>query len=454
MSHEKTLFLEKADTITQDSTHIAKLTRATNNHRTAVSAMTATQFRDWQEARKQAAAVKDYALAHLPDLLETFEEKLTARGGKVLWAEDAAEAQQHVLAILKEVGARKIVKSKTMVSEEIELNELLEEHKYEVLETDLGELIVQLAGEKPYHIVTPAMHKTKEEIGELFHQTLHTPRTDDAEELTMAAREHLRQQFVTADVGITGCNFLIADQGAIAVTENEGNARLTMSCPPVHIVLAGMEKMLPRLADLPLFLPLLATSGTGQQVTSYNSVVRGPRQEGEVDGPGQMIVILIDNGRSKIYQKERFREVLRCIRCGSCLNACPIFKSVGGHTYHTTYQGPIGSVLTPQFKGVAEWSHLSQASSLCGACSEACPVHIELHELLLANRWEADQAGIGKGWKLAMKGWAMGMQSRGRMNLGARFYKLFGGLIPMPGGVKSALPKLADKPFSERWKDL
>jgi len=342
-----------------------------------------------------------------------------------------------------------------MTTEEIEFNELCKENGIEVLESDLGELIVQLAGEKPYHLVTPAMHKNRAEIGQLFHKYLGAPVTEDAAELTMIARSHLRNAYITSDIGVTGANFIIADEGAVVMTENEGNGRLTMSCPVTHVVIVGIEKVLPRLSDLALFLPLLATSGTGQQLTGYNSIIRGPRQKGENDGPENMYVILLDNGRSELYQKDRFRQALGCIRCGSCLNACPVYRTIGGHTYHTTYQGPIGSVLTPQFLGMDQWHHLPYASSLCAACSSVCPVNINLHELLLENRWEIYQTKqSGSAWKWGLNLWAWTMTSRFRLNfisgLTRLIYRFF--LPFLSKGKRKRIPVLPVKTFAETWK--
>ncbi len=246
-----------------------------------------------------------------------------------------------------------------MVTEEIKLNHFLEEIGIESVETDLGEYIQQLDGEPPYHIVTPAMHKSKEDVAKLFYEKLNTKPGLSPEQLTLVAREKLRKKYVQAEIGITGANFIISDIGGIAVTENEGNARLSASFPKTHIVIAGLEKVIPTLADLGLFWPLLATYGTGQRITVYNTVITGPRQPGEADGPDEMILILLDNGRTNILANAKARESLYCIRCGACLNACPIYKNIGGHSYGTTYSGPIGSVITPHLKDMQEWKHLS-----------------------------------------------------------------------------------------------
>ena len=447
-------FQRRAAAKAADAQHAQIIQRACANHETAVQAMKARQFRDWQFARTQAAMAKDYVLARLPELLEQFEAKLTARGGQVRWAADAAEARAHVLEIVRRRNVHKVVKAKSMTTEEIGLNEALEGAGVEVWESDLGELICQLGGEKPYHIVTPAMHRTRGEIARLFQEKLGAPFTESAEELTMVARAHLRQTYVTADLGITGANFLLAEDGAILMTENEGNGRLSMACPPVHVAIAGIEKVLPGVAWLPLFLPLLATSGTGQQVSCYNSIVRGPRQPQEPDGPAEMIVILLDNGRSELYAQPEFRAALRCIRCGACLNACPIYRTIGGHAYGTTYSGPIGKVLTPHFRGFAEWQHLSACSTLCGACADVCPVRIDLHHLLLANRARADELGVApRGWRWGLRAWAWVFARRARLEplrrLGHWTQPLWRWLLPT--GLRRRTPPVARQSFAELW---
>ncbi len=451
----KSSFLRKAAVKAGDQTHRFKILKAITTYTGKVEGMKAEQYDDWQQARALAAQTKNHVLRNLPDLLEQFERNITANGAQVLWAEDADQAREHIRRIFRERQVRKVVKSKSMTTEEIEVNELLEGEGIEVLESDLGELIVQLAGEKPYHIVTPAMHKSREDIAALFHEKLGVPASSSAEELTMAARKHLRNAYVTADAGITGANFLLAE-GAIVMTENEGNGRLTMSCPPLHIVIAGIEKVLPKLENLALFLPLLTTSGTGQQITCYNSVVRGPRAAGEQDGPQEMIVILLDNGRSKLYAEPEFQQALRCIRCGACLNACPVYRTIGGHAYGTTYQGPIGSVITPHFRGMAEFGHLSAASSLCGACTQVCPVQIDLHHLLLKNRAKAaeEKRGIDL-WQAGFAGWARVMTSRKRLEALRRLAVSGDAALRMilPHTLSKRLPKLARKSFAHMWQE-
>lgn len=449
-------FLKLSSGKAEDTVHRAKILKAVSMHDSKVEAMKLEQFSNWQSARDSAAEIKDFVLDNLPDLLEQFEQNISASGATVLWARDAEEARNYILDIAREHEARKIIKSKSMTTEEIAFNETCEEAGIEVWESDLGELIVQLAGEKPYHIVTPAMHKSTADISQLFHEKLGSELTDSAEELTMVARKHLRNAYVTADIGVTGANFLAAEEGAVIMTENEGNGRLTMACPPVHVVIAGIEKVIPSINDLPFFLPLLSTSGTGQQITCYNSIVRGPKAAGESDGPEQMYVILLDNGRTNIYRQEEFRESLRCIRCGACLNACPVYHTIGGHTYGTTYQGPIGSVITPHLRGLNSWYHLPYASSLCGACTFVCPVKINLHELLLKNRAEETKVGApGPIWLMALKIWALLFSRRKFL----RFMNLFSRpgravMMPfLPKTLRKRVPRLPAKTFGQIWKE-
>src|SRR6201994_1752778 len=366
-----------------------------------------------ENAKRRGHVIKWKVMENLDKLLPEFEANFQKRGGKVIWANEATEANKEILNILKKAGAKTVVKSKSMVTEEIELNEFLEHHRIESLETDLGEYIVQLLGQKPYHIVTPAMHLSKEDIAKLFNEKFGTPLDFTPEQLTQKARELLREKYVQADVGITGGNFLIADTGSIAISENEGNARLCTTFPKIHIAIVGIEKIIPSMADLDLFWPLLSTHGTGQNLTVYNTIMNGPRQPGETDGPEEMYVILLDNGRTNLLAQKEQRQGLYCIRCGACLNACPVYKNIGGHTYETTYSGPIGSIITPHMRGMEEFKHLSYASSLCGKCTEVCPVKIDIHKMLLLNRRDAVKEEIYTkkeqwGWAI----WKKGMLSR------------------------------------------
>ncbi len=390
------------------------------------------RFADWQNARAIAAGKKWDAINHLDRPLEQFERMVRANGGHVHWAEDSAQARQIVLDLARHRGVRKVVKSKSMVTEEIHLNDALEAAGIQSVETDLGEYICQLRREPPYHIVTPVMHLTKADIA----QTFGVPATTTAEEITMIARDRLRQEFLAADMGITGANFLVADTGMVAITENEGNARLSFSLPRLHVAITGIEKIVPRFEDLALLWPLLSTSGTGQPLTVYNSLVSGPRPGGEFH------VILLDNGRTRLLADAEQRDALHCIRCGACLNACPVYKNIGGHSYGTTYQGPIGSVITPHLRGAAEWSHLPYASSLCGACTDVCPVKIDLHHHLLHHRRNSIRQKLDHPLqRLAFKAWLWTMQSPARYRLAGKLAALAGHLgfqpprhFPMPTG--------------------
>ena len=414
-----------------------------------------TQFSDVTLARERAKNVKWRAIENLDSYLEEFENKITARGAKVLWAETAEEALEEIGKICEAKNCKTLVKSKSMVTEEIHLNHYLEEKGIESVETDLGEYIQQLDGEPPYHIVTPAMHKSKEDVARLFTDKLGVPGGLSPEELTQVAREKLRDKYVEAQVGVTGANFIIADIGGIAVSENEGNARLSCGWPKTHIVVVGIEKMIPSINDLSLFWPLLATYGTGQKVTVYNSIISGPRQPNETDGPEEMYVILLDNGRTNLLANTRSREALYCIRCGACLNACPVYKNIGGHSYDTTYSGPIGSVITPRLKDMNEYKHLSYASSLCGNCTEVCAVKINLHELLLENRHEAvleNTSSISE--RIAWKAWKQASLNRSMMNMGNGkiknwvINKVFKSWTKQHGDLN-----FSGKTFNELWKE-
>jgi L-lactate dehydrogenase complex protein LldF len=373
------------------------------------------RFLDWEAARERSAGIKREAISHLDKYLLQFEERVKSRGGHVFWAETAEDARRYIADLASERSIRTVVKSKSMVTEEIHLTPALESLGVRVFETDLGEFIVQLRNEPPFHIVTPAMHLNRAEIAKLFHEKLPeiaTAPTDDPPQLVAAARRALRREFFSAEMGITGANFLVADCGMIAITTNEGNDRLGTAIPRIHVAVAGIEKVLPRLEDLAVFWPVLATAGTGQPISCYNTLIGGPRSANEPDGPEEFHVVLLDNGRTELLADAEQRDALYCIRCGACLNACPVFRTIGGHTYGTTYSGPIGSVITPHLRGLDEFQHLSYASSLCGACTSVCPVKIDLHHHLLENRRNAVRASdrplaerIGfKFWRWTMMG--------------------------------------------------
>lgn len=418
MSEHSSSFMSKAEVKASDREHRNKINFNISKYN-AVVPVGKQQFTNVHLARERAKNAKWKAIETLDKQLETFEANITKRGAKVIWAENAEQAREEILKICQAKNCRTLVKSKSMVTEEIHLNDFLEKNNIESVETDLGEYIQQLDEEPPYHIVTPAMHKSEGDVAKLFADKLGTSPTLTASQLTLVAREKLREKYMQAEVGITGANFIIPDIGGIAVTENEGNGRLSCAWPKTHIVVTGIEKVIPSMNDLALFWPLLATYGTGQRVTVYSSIITGPRQANETDGPEEMYVILLDNGRTNILANDRLRESLFCIRCGACLNACPVYKNIGGHTYETAYSGPIGSVITPQLREMGEWKHLSYASSLCGNCTEVCAVKINLHELLLENRHEAvDEGDSAFAEKMAWKGWKQAMLHRSFVNMG------------------------------------
>lgn len=413
------------------------------------------QFSELSLARERAKNIKWRAIETLDQQLEQFEKIFTRRGGKVIWAETAQQALDEILKICTAKNCRTIVKSKSMVTEEIHLNDFLKENEIESIETDLGEYIQQLDGEAPYHIVTPAMHKSKEDVARLFADKLGTDPKLTPEQLTLVARNKLRNKYTEAEIGITGANFIISDIGAIAITENEGNARLSASLPKTHIVIAGIEKVIPSMSDLGLFWPLLSTFGTGQKITVYNSIVAGPKQPGETDGPDEMFIILLDNNRTEILANPKQRESLYCIRCGACLNACPVYKNIGGHSYGTPYSGPIGSVITPHLQGMTAYKHLSYASSLCGNCTEVCAVKINLHELLLENRNESVQEGLATfKEKMAWKIWKKVSLSRALMNAGNGTLKNKLVSILFKGWQKHRSElNFSKKTFNELWRE-
>lgn len=455
MSSREKLFLTESKSKSADIGHRTIINRVLKQSDEAFK-KGKEQFSDLEKARQYAANVKSNAIARLDQYLMEFEANFTRAGGKVIWAENAQQALDAIGDICTKKKASMVVKSKSMVTEEIHLNPFLAARGIEVIETDLGEYIQQLAGEPPYHIVAPSMHKSKEEVALLFHEKLGLPPALSPEQLTMAARVKLRAKFREAEVGITGANFILADIGGIAITENEGNARLTTSFPNTHIVVTGIEKVLPSVKDLDLFWPLLATHGSGQKVAVYNSVFTGPRKEGEVDGPEEMYVILLDNGRSDILADPIARESLHCIRCGACLNVCPVYKNIGGHTYRSTYSGPIGSIITPYLNGMSENKHLSFASSLCGACTEVCPVKINLHHLLLNNRTIAIRDKHASTLeKTAWKGWKIIMKDRRLMDVVGGNVKNFvmSNLFAGGWGDNRKLPFFPEKSFSKQWKE-
>lgn len=423
---------------------------------------------DGQLLRDQTRQMKEFVMRHLPDLLEQFEANVTANGGHVHWARDAAEANQIVLEIARRTNSQKVVKAKSMATEEIHLNHALEEAGMVAIETDLGEYIIQLAGEPPSHIVAPVVHKRLEDISALFQEKLDMPPTFDPEVMCSVARQRLRQEFLTADMGVSGCNFAIAETGTVCIVTNEGNGRMVSSMPRVYVALMGLEKMVPTPEDAILQYQALVRSSTGQQCSVYLSMTSGPRKLGDTEGPEEFHVIIMDNGRSDMLEKG-YGEALMCIRCGACLNVCPVYREIGGHAYGSTYSGPIGAVISPLLPAhVTNPEKLPHASTLCGACRDACPVKIDLPRLLVDLR--ADQVEDGEvAWTdvQAMKGFLFAMSNRKRYEQAGKLASLgtnvmasmSGGNIkflppPLSAWTNSRdFPTFAKKSFREQWSE-
>ncbi len=420
---------------------------------------------DSDRLRDHAKRVKEHTLAHLDRYLEQLEASVQRLGGHVHWAADAAEARRIILDIAQKSGCRRAVKSKSMTTEEVHLNPALEAAGLEVTETDFGEFVIQLAGERPSHLVAPAVHHTRESIARLLSEKLGAALPDDARSLALTGRRLLRERFRRADLGITGANFAVAETGTVVLVTNEGNGRLTTTCPRVHVALVGIEKVIPRLEDLPVFLKLLARAATGQTLSVYTTLLTGPRRPGEIDGPEEFHLVLLDNGRSRVLATP-FRESLQCIRCGACLNACPVYRRVGGHAYGGTYSGPIGSVLTPLYDSVGENPHLPHASSLCGACQAACPVRINIPHMLIGLRELQHEHKSGRGERLAYWLWKEVLRRPWLYRLALRVARPVlrrlardGWLSKLPGpaaGWTEArdFPAPAARSFRERWKEL
>ncbi len=462
-------FRENVRTALADEFLQAALRRATTNFLKARERMLA-ETPDWEWLRQQAERIKKHTLEHLDRYLEQFAERVEAGGGHVFWARDGDAACRYVVELARREGATLAVKGKSMLTEEIGLNEALLRAGVTPVETDLGEYIIQLAGEPPSHIIAPAIHKSRRQIAELFAEKLHIPATDDIHELTRAARHTLREKFFQAGLGISGVNFAIAETGTLVVVENEGNIRLSTSVPKLHVALMGIEKVIPRWEDAAVFLRLLPRSATGQKMSAYVSFITGPRRADEPDGPEELHVVLVDNGRSAMLADADLRQALACIHCGACLNVCPVYRTVGGHAYGWVYSGPMGAVITPQLLGVERAGQLPFASSLCGACREVCPVRIDLPRLLLVLRHRAVHARAATPtWRerFGMALWARVMRSERRYRLAAacaRFLQRFflsQGMIrklpfyPFSEWTKDRdLPPLAPSSFRQRWKHL
>lgn len=452
MSNTKDIFLEDSK-ISFDLKHRKTLNFNISRYDEAVK-KGKLRYRNMELAKQRASYLKEKVVANLSDYLIEFEKNAQNNGMDIIWARNGEEAVSEIIEVLKENQAKVLVKSKSMISEEIELNENLEKVGFEPVETDLGEFIVQVAGEKPYHILTPAMHKSKEDVAELFNKEFSTPLNSTPEDITVFVRNVLRKKFTSAEIGITGANFLVADVGGVALTENEGNGFMSIAFPKVHIVISGIEKVLPSINNLELMFPLLSALGTGQQVTVYNSLLTGSKKENEINGPEKMVVVLLDNKCSEIAREKEYYKVLKCIRCGACLNVCPIYKNVGGYTYNTTYSGPIGSVITPFLKGFDKFNHLSFACTVCGACTEVCPVKVPLHEMLLLNRKKAvDQNHSNLAWTAGMKAYEWAFNKRGNLDfvngdIKNRLLKVNKNVL----GKEKEFPSFSQKSFSKNWK--
>ena len=404
-----------------------------NKRREAYAEVDAEAWRRWAEG------VKNHLLMHLDKYLLQAEAQLKQNGVRVHWAEDAHDAQRIVAEIARVGWVKKVVKAKTMVSEELGINPMLEAMGLEVLETDLGEYIIQLLNQPPSHIVGPAIHLNLEQIRQLFHQRFQTPPRASPEELAAVARKLLREGFLTADMGISGANFVVAETGTLALIENEGNIRLSTSAPRIHVALVGLEKLLPRFSDLAIFLQLTARAATGQRLGTFVSLIQGPRQANEPDGPEEVHVVFVDNGRSSLLADLEAWETLRCVRCAACLNACPVYRQTGGHPYGYVYSGPIGAVLSPGLLGLEETKPLPYASSLCGACFQACPVRIPIPKLLLTWRNRAVEQGLTPRLEAAaIRGFALAMTQPWMYRLASKALRL----LPEKALDNSLLPVL------------
>ena len=426
---------------------------------------------NWEEMREQGRAIKTHTLDNLDYYLELVEANVTRAGGRVYFATDAEAANRYVVELARSKGVRVAIKSKSMLSEEMGLNHQLAREAVEPVETDLGEYIIQLAGETPYHIIAPAIHKSKEEVSALFQEKLNTPRHQEIEDLAREARTQLREKFLAADMGITGANFVVAETGTVVLVTNEGNGRMCTSMPRTHVAIAGMEKIVPSMEDMGLFLRLLIRSATGQWLSSYVTTVTGPRRADEEDGPEEFHLVIVDNGRSRLLADPELRESLNCLRCGACLNACPVYRKVGGHAYGWVYPGPIGAVVSPMLTGLSDAKDLPNASSLCGACREVCPVKINIPRMLLYLRKELaegenypQEKRVSLLEKLAMKGWRFSVSNTFTLGLSNRLGRLLqwplarrGRLTRLPPPLSGwtryrSFPAIASRPFRARWR--
>ncbi len=458
-----------ADTLGDDAIqkHLKTLYSGFNQGRLQQAAAT----HNWEDLRDRARRIKAHTIENLDHYLEMAAQNVEKSGGKIFFAKDSAAATKYVLDLAKKKDVRSVIKGKSMLSEEMDLNSNLAKQEIEAVETDLGEYLVQLAGQTPYHIIVPAIHMSKSDVNELFHENLGTDPNAGVEELASAARNELREKFIQADMGITGANFVVAETGTLVLVTNEGNGRMSTSMPKTHVAIMGMEKIIPSMEDMGTFLRLLIRSATGQRISSYVTMVTGPRNAVEEDGPDEFHLVIVDNGRSKLLADPHLREALYCIRCGACLNACPVYRKVGGHSYGWVYSGPIGAVVSPVLTNVPDAKDLPYASSLCGACKEACPVRIDLPRMLLYLRSEVTEGNTdatrrkpSRFEKMMMKGWQASVSGPTMV----RFANLIGRIGQLPlarnGRIRRlppplsgwtrhrSFPAVSSSPFRSRWK--
>ena len=427
---------------------------------------------DWEQLQERGRAIKAHTIDNLDYYLEMAERTVIAAGGQVYFAHDSDAAANYVVDLAKSKGVNIAIKGKSMVSEEMGLNKRLEQEGIEPVETDLGEYIIQLADETPFHIIAPAIHKSREDVSDLFQEKLDTPPYEDIEDLARVARDRLREKFIQADMGITGANFIVAETGTLVLVTNEGNGRMCTSMPKVHIAITGMEKIVPSMEDMGVLLRLLIRSATGQKISSYVTTVTGPRAVNDEDGPEEFHLVIVDNGRSRLLADTQLREALYCLKCGACLNACPVYRKVGGHAYGWVYPGPIGAVISPVMTNLSDAKDLPYASSLCGACREACPVKINIPRMLLYLR---NQLAEGASYpehkssslleRLAFKGWRISLSSTFALGAANRLARLMqkpfvhdGTIRRLPGPLAAwtkyrTFPAIAKKPFRKRWRN-
>ena len=435
-------------------------------HQARLDASAATP--NWSELQERGRAIKAHTIANLDIYLRMAEENVRKAGGNVFFARDSEEATRYVTELATSKGVKTVVKSKSMVSEEMGLNERLEEAGIESVETDLGEYIIQLADEAPFHIIAPAIHKSREDVSELFEDKLNAPHYTSIDDLAQEARRQLREKFISADMGITGANFIVAETGTLVLVTNEGNGRMCTSMPRIHVAITGMEKVVPSIEDMGIMLRLLIRSATGQRISSYVTAVTGPRRADDEDGPEEFHLVIVDNGRSRLLADADLREALYCLRCGACLNACPVYRKVGGHSYGWVYPGPIGAIVSPMLTNLSDAKDLPYASSLCGACKEACPVKINIPRMLLYLRrqlaegdaYPQHRTSTAKE-RLAMKAWRLAFSNPLMMSMVNRIGRVAQPIIPKGDASSSpvaawtryrTLPKISVRPFRKRWK--